>query len=255
MNNGVNILEVSKLSKSFDGVKAVDDVSFVVEKGTITTIIGPNGAGKTSLFNVIGGFVRQDAGSVALKGVSMDGLEPSYRASYGLGRLWQDIRLFKNMTVLENLMVGRKGQDGEGVLNNFLRRGSVHRADDETRDRAIGILKSIRLEAKQNNLAQDLSYGQQKLVALGRLLMNDAELLLLDEPTAGVNPVMIDEILDVIKGLVASGKTVLMIEHNIPKALGISDWVYVMDEGRIELSGAPSDVRKNPELREIYLGV
>jgi len=333
LSNSGDILEVNKLSKSFDGVKAVNNVSFSVKEGTITTIIGPNGAGKTSLFNVICGYLRQDSGEILLESmlqllhrllmpstrkeldkswnefvsvtearknvkvdgkpwlrflshhpwqyiskpfddnyvgalkefryallqdrtlISIDDISPSERAELGLGRLWQDIRLFKNMTLLENLMVARKDQEGEGVLNNFLRRGNVRRSESETREKAIEILKSIRLEEKQNSSAQDLSYGQQKLVALGRLLINDAELLLLDEPTAGVNPVMIDEILEVIAGLAESGKTILMIEHNIPKALRISDWVYVMDAGRIELSGTPSDVRKDPELREVYLSV
>jgi ABC-type branched-subunit amino acid transport system ATPase component len=257
LNSGIekSILRVTGLAKSFDGVKAVDDVSFGVIRGTITTIIGPNGAGKTSLFNIIGGFLGQDAGSILLNGVCIDSIQPPARASLGLGRLWQDIRLFKNMTVLDNLMVCRKNHIGEHVVNSFLHRKRVLRTEGEIRERAMQILKTLRLDEKFRSLAQDLSYGQQKLVALGRLLMNDAEFLLLDEPTAGVNPLVIDEVLGVIRNLVTVGKTVLMIEHNIPKALGVSDWVYVMDEGRIELSGSPSDIKNNPGLREIYLGV
>ena len=255
MNKNSHILEVVRLSKSFDGVKAVDDVSFTVKAGTITTIIGPNGAGKTSLFNVLGGFVRQTRGNILFDGIRIDGFSPSKRTSVGLGRMWQDIRIFKNMTVIENLMVSRKNHPGESVFNCFFQHRKVRRIEDDTREKAIKILKSVRLIELQDDPARELSYGQQKLVALDRLLMNDAKLLMLDEPTSGVNPVMIDEILEAVKKLVELGKTVLMIEHNLPKALGVSDWVYVMDEGRIEMSGTPSDVWKDKELREIYFGV
>lgn len=249
------ILEISSLSKSFDGLKAVDDVSLSIEKGNIASIIGPNGAGKTTLFNLVNGFIRQDSGSIHYKGASVDELSPTQRAILGIGRLWQDIQLFKNMTVLENLLVAKKSHPGEKVLNNFLAFRGVTKLENDNVYAAEKVLTFIHLEHKRNSLAQDLSYGQQKLLALGRLLMNDADLLLLDEPLAGVNPKMINDIQNLIKQLVTEGKTVLMIEHNLPKAMEISDVVYVMDEGRIELKGKPSDISEAKKLKEIYLGV
>jgi len=249
------LLEIQHLAKSFDGVKAVDHVSFAIEPGTITSIIGPNGAGKTTLFNLVAGFLRRDAGTIHYKGKAIDDLSPSQRAGLGVGRLWQDIRVFRNMTARENLLVAQKHQPGEKISNYLLRYKNVDKLEKQNREAAERVIKFIRLDHKQNSLAQDLSYGQQKLLALGRLLMNEAELLLLDEPTAGVNPLMIDEILALIQMLVKEGKTVLMIEHNVPKAMSISDWVYVMDEGRIELYGSPAEVSSNPLLKEVYLGV
>lgn len=249
------ILELKSLYKSFDGVKAVNDVSLSIESKTVTSIIGPNGAGKTTLFNLINGFLRQDAGSVHYKGAVIDNLSPAERALLGIGRLWQDIRLFKNMTVLENLLSARKNHPGEKILNQILRLKAIKREEAANKEAAERTLRFIDLWDKRNSLAKDLSYGQQKLLALGRLLMNDAELLLLDEPLAGVNPIMIERISDLVKELVAEGKTILMIEHNVPKAMAISDWVYVMDEGRIELSGIPAEVSRDPQLKEVYLGV
>jgi len=255
MKMNQTILEISNLSKSFDGLKAVDSVSLSIEKGTVASIIGPNGAGKTTLFNLINGFIRQDSGFIRYKGARIDELTPTHRAILGIGRLWQDIRLFKNMTVLDNLLVAKKNNPGERVLRNFFSARAVAELEKHNLDSAEKTLQFVHLEHKRNALAQDLSYGQQKLLALGRLLMNNAELLLLDEPLAGVNPKMINEIQELIRLLVAEGKTVLLIEHNLPKAMEISDVVYVMDEGRIELAGKPSDVSEAQTLREIYLGV
>jgi len=255
MNMSQPILEISNLFKSFDGLTAVDDVSLSIEKGTIASIIGPNGAGKTTLFNLINGFIRQDSGFIRYKGASVDELSPTHRAILGIGRLWQDIRLFKNMTVLDNLLVAKKNNPGERVLRNFFSTRAVAESEKHNLDLAEKTLQFVYLEHKRNSLAQDLSYGQQKLLALGRLLMNDAELLLLDEPLAGVNPKMINDIQGMIRQLVVEGKTILMIEHNLPKAMEISDIVYVMDEGRIELQGKPSDISEAQRLKEIYLGV
>ena len=249
------ILEILSLTKSFDGLTAVKDVSFSIEKGTVASIIGPNGAGKTTLFNLINGFIRQHSGFIQYEDRNIDSLSPTQRSILGIGRLWQDIRLFKNMTVLENLLVAKKRHPGEQVVNNLLAFRGVAQFENNTINAAEKVLKFIHLEDKRNSFAQDLSYGQEKLLALGRLLTNDAELLLLDEPLAGVNPKMINDIQELIRQLVAEGKTVLMIEHNLPKAMAISDIVYVMDEGRIELKGKPSDISEAQKLKEIYLGV
>lgn len=249
------IFEIKNLSKSFDGVKAVDGVSMSILPGTLTSIIGPNGAGKTTLFNLINGFVKQDTGGLHYKGSSINDLPPSKRAHLGIGRLWQDIRLFGNMTVLQNLLVASKQQIGEKLFNIFLNHRAVVKTENQYARDAEQVLQFIQLADKCNTLAKNISYGQQKLVAIGRLMMNEADLILLDEPFAGIDPLMIDKISQTIRSLASEGKTVLMIEHNLPKAMAISDYVYVMDEGSIQLSGYPSDVSVMPELKEIYLGV
>jgi ABC-type branched-subunit amino acid transport system ATPase component len=229
------VLEIRQLHKAFDGVKAVNEVTLSASRGTVTSIIGPNGAGKTTLFSLIDGFIRPDSGSISYKGNRIDALRPSRRAQLGIGRLWQDVRLFGKMSVLENLLVARKKHPGESVVNCLFRPRLVSQAEKDNRTGAEQILEFVGLKDKMNALAQDLSYGQQKLVALVRLLNNDAELLLLDEPTAGVHPSMIEEILVLIRKLAKDGKTVLMIEHNVPKARLVSDFIYVMDRGRIEM--------------------
>lgn len=249
------ILEISHLCKSFDGLKAINELSFSIENGTITSIIGPNGAGKTTLFNLINRFIQQDSGSIWFNGQNINALSPTQIAVRGIGRLWQDIRLFKNMTVLENLLVAKKVHPGESVLSNFLSFRRVAYSEKVNLGLAEEILQLIHLEQKRNGLAQDLSYGQQKLLAFGLLLMNNAELMLLDEPLAGVNARMINNIQNLIKQLKAKGKTVVMIEHNLPKALEISDVVYVMDEGKIEYMGKPSDILETRRVKEIYLGI
>lgn len=231
----MSVLEIKQLHKDFDGVKAVNEVCLSAASGTITTIIGPNGAGKTTLFNLIDGFIRPDSGSINYKGTRIDVLRPSRRAQLGIGRLWQDVRLFGKMSVLENLLVARKNQPGESVINCLVRRRRVSQAEKDNRKDAEKILEYVGLKHRLHDPAQNLSYGQQKLVAIARLLSNDAEFLLLDEPTAGVHPSMIDAILSLIKELAAEGKTILMIEHNVPKARLVSDFIYVMDQGRIEI--------------------
>jgi ABC-type branched-subunit amino acid transport system ATPase component len=249
------LLEVEGLSKSLGGVKAVREVSLALPGGMITSVIGPNGAGKTTLFNVINGYVRHDSGAIRYKGVEIGSLSPSRRASLGIGRLWQDIRLFGNMTVLENLRAAKKSHVGESLIACFLRRNAVRRVEAEVDESAEKILELIRLEDKRHSLARDLSYGQQKLLGLGRLLMNGTDLLLLDEPTSGVNPLMIDRILEFVRRLSAEGKTILMIEHNIREAANISDWIHVMNEGTIIRSGSPASIISSQSLKEVYMSV
>lgn len=249
------LLEIEGLSKSFDGVKAVRDVTLSIKAGTVTSIIGPNGAGKTTLFNIIDGYINPDAGTVLYRGRVIDGLSPAQRASIGIGRLWQDIRLFRNMTVMDNLLAAKKSHPGEKLLGYLLSYGSVRKVERECLTAAENVLSIIGLNNRRKAWARDLSYGQQKLLAIGRLLMNDADLLLLDEPTSGVNPVLVDEMMTLIRRLAGEGKTVLMIEHNVPKAVSVSDWVFVMDRGRIEMSGGAQSVFSDPHLTDVYLGV
>lgn len=249
------ILEIKNLNKSFNGIKAVNDVSLSIEKGTITSIIGPNGAGKTTLFNLVSGLLKQETGQIIYNSISINNYVQWKRALLGIGRLWQDIRLFSNLTVFENLLVAKKKQPGEQIYKTFFLQSKVTRFEKENIESAEKILSFVDLESKRNSLAKNLSYGQQRLVAIGRLLMNGSSLLLIDEPFAGVNAVMIEKISNLIKELTEQEKTILMIEHNVPKAMSISDFVYVMDAGKIALYGTPEEVTGNNQLKEIYVGV
>ena len=244
------LLEIRRLSKAFDGIKSVTDLSLSIQEGTISTIIGPNGAGKTTLFNLISGFIKQDEGNILFKGNSIDRLSAPQRAKLGFGRLWQDIRVFNKMTVLENLLVATKNHPGEKIVNCLLHPRAVARAEKEARVAAERILKSINLVHERDKLAEHLSYGQQKLLAVGRLLINDTQLLLVDELTAGVNPVMVDEILDILRSLTKQGVTVLMIEHNVLKARSVSDHIYTMMDGKIQSSARLPALQRTDILAE-----
>lgn len=262
------ILEARHLYKTYDKVSVVHDISLEVQKGTATTIsvlsdrgvhssiVGPNGAGKTVLFNLICGYIRPDKGAILFEDRPIDKLPAWRRAHDGIGRLWQDIRLFRTMSVMENLMAARKNPAGERMWNLFFNLKEVLNQEKQAREAAAAILQTIGLSDKRNALAQDLSYGQQKLLALGRLLMNEAKLLLLDEPMSGLNPVMIDKLEEVMHRLVSEeGKTILMIEHNIPRAMDISNYVYVISAGELALKGEPKKVLSSPKWKEVYWGV
>jgi len=248
------LLQVNRLSKSFGGVNVLVDVSIAISEGSITSVIGPNGSGKTTLFNVISGFVRQDSGTVDFRSQCIDRKDAAERAASGIGRVWQDIRIFGNMTVIENLLASTP-HPGEAIWRNFLSRRATAECERHLRESAMQTLTMLGLADKASGLASTLSYGQQKLVGLGRLLVHDAQLLLIDEPVSGLNGSMIAKVVDLMKGLRARGKTIVMIEHNVETALDMADYVYVMEEGRIELSGPPREVRNSSILREVYLGV
>jgi ABC-type branched-subunit amino acid transport system ATPase component len=230
---------LTDISKSFDEVKAIRDVSLSIERGSVTSLIGPNGAGKTTLFNLISGFITPDAGHISFKNRALDNLSATERAREGIGRTWQDGRLFKNMTLLDNLLVARRSQSGESIFNRLFKFNAVMKQEKENVSAADQVLRMIKLEQKRLSLASDLSYGQQKLLSLGRLLMNDDELLLLDEPTSSVDPVMLEQIAGLIRRLSEDGRTIIMIEHNVPLAMSISDHVFVLSRGRLSLPGNP----------------
>ncbi len=254
MNKTMNSLELIEVSKSFDGIHAVDHVSLGLEKGKITALIGPNGAGKTTVFNLISGFLKPDSGEISYKGHNIVGLSPWLVAGLGIGRLFQDVRVFNRMTVLDNVLAAIKAQRGERIFISVLARQVVVREEEKNRKKAMDLLRFVGLEDKATALAENLSYGQQKLLAIARLLAADTDVLLLDEPTAGVNPAMIKNILQVIRNLAAEGKTVAVIEHNMNVIIEIADWVYFMDDGQIVSFGLPRDVLGDPEVRRAYIG-
>jgi len=251
----MNNLELIDVSKSFDGLKAVDQVSIGLQKGKITALIGPNGAGKTTIFNLISGFIKPDSGQILYRGQNIVGLSPWEIASLGIGRLFQDVRVFNRLTVLDNVLAAFKGQKGEKVMVAILGRGKVLSEEARNKEKALELLRFVGLAEKASDLAENLSYGQQKLLSIARLLAAEADVLLLDEPTAGVNPAMIGQILKVARTLAEQGKTVVIIEHNMNVVVEVADWVYFMDDGQIVSFGLPKDVLGDPEVRRAYIGL
>ncbi|MDZ7364188.1 MAG: ABC transporter ATP-binding protein [candidate division KSB1 bacterium] len=248
-----NILTVENLSKTFDGLRAVDDFSFVVAKGRIVSLIGPNGAGKTTVFNIITGFLAADGGEVFYQGKQTNGL-PAYQiAQRGMARTFQDLRLIKSLPVIENIILARPQQSGEHFLSAVMRRKKLLHEEARNRQKALELLEFVGLADKQNNLAGALSYGQQKLLTLACCLAMEADLLLLDEPVSGVHPDMIAKMLSLITQLAAAGKTILFIEHNIEAVMQVADHVVVMDAGRKIAEGPPQMIKDNPEILEAYL--
>lgn len=249
------VLELKDVTKSFGGLVAVDSASLAFSKGKITGLIGPNGAGKTTIFNLITGFLKPDAGTIHFNGYTINGLPPFKIAQLGIGRLFQDVRVFDKLTALENVLLAKKEQPGENPLVSLFRRKTALDVEKKNMDEARRWLEFVELEEKEDSLAENLSYGQQKLLAIARLLAGGFEVLLLDEPTAGINPQMVKSVLDVIRRLAGEGKTVVVIEHNMSVIMEISDWVYFMDEGKVVTFGLPREILEDPEVRKTYIGV
>lgn len=251
----MSVLKVDHISKSFDGVQAVDGATMGFDRGKITALIGPNGAGKTTLFNVVNGLLPPDEGAVYYEGKNLIGLKPWAVARKGIGRLFQDVHLFDKMTVRANVLSAFPEQRGESILRSVFARWNVARQERALTEQAEELLAFVDLADKADELAKDLSFGQQKLVALARLLAADTEVLLLDEPTAGVNPGLMDRLLGTIEDLADDGKTVVIIEHNMDVVMQIADQVYFMDDGTVESSGLPEDILGDPEVRKAYIGL
>ena len=247
-------LIVRDIAKSWGGFRALDGVSFTTESHGLLGIIGPNGAGKSTLFSVVSGFIAADAGNVSLDGVALDRLGPAARARAGMIRTFQVPREFHHLTVRENLMAAAPGQSGEGLVGLFLRPGRVRAEEAAIRAEADATIDFLRLTRVADTPAGRLSGGQKKLVELGRALMAEPRLILLDEPFAGVNPVLIEEIMDRIRDLNARGIGFLVIEHDLGALSRLVPRFVVMDRGRVLAAGAPDDVLADPAVREAYLG-
>lgn len=247
------LLEIEHLNKSFGGIKAVNSCSFVVPHGKIVGLIGPNGAGKTTVFNLITGFLRPDSGKMKLDGVSLAGMKPDRIARMGVVRTFQMIRLFPHMTVIDNMMLAIKNER-EGLFDAIFRIPPLGKEEKHNEERCGEMLAFVGLETKKHEKAKNLSYGQQKLLEIARALIADPEILLLDEPAAGVNLTMLKKIGDILKRLRDQGKTILVIEHNMEFIMNLCDTVVVLDYGQEIAVGAPHQVRKNKKVLDAYLG-
>jgi branched-chain amino acid transport system ATP-binding protein len=252
------LLSVSGLTRRFGGLTALEQLTFSVEKGTIYSIIGPNGAGKSTLFNCICGLYRPDAGVVRFAGEEITGRKPHQIARRGIGRTFQNLELFRHMTTMENLMLGRHLHMKSGIwsgITMFHRRSRAAREEVEHREEVERIIDLLGLHAARDRYIWQLPYGTQKLVELGRALATRPALLLLDEPAAGMNFEERQDLLFWIADIRDElGVTIVMIEHNMQMVMGISDRVLALDFGRAISEGAPSEVSEHPEVVRAYLG-
>lgn len=247
-------LEIRNLSKNFSGITALDNVCLSIDQQEIVGIIGPNGSGKTTLFNCITGIFQDYEGEIIFDGEKITGLRPYQIALKGIARTFQIVRVFSKMTVLENMLVSVQEHYGFNLLKSFLAVQSVKQKEEEAREKAREILKFLGLQHLEFEYASNLSYGQQKLLEIGMALMSDPKILLLDEPTAAVNPVMINKIKDSVKELNMQGKTIVIIEHNVDVIMDICERVVVLDRGRKIAEGKPEQVRKDSRVIEAYFG-
>jgi branched-chain amino acid transport system ATP-binding protein len=247
-------LVVKKLNKSFGGVTAVKNCSFTVKNGSITGLIGPNGAGKTTIFNLITGLFKASDGDATFKGEPLLSLQPFEIARLGIARTYQMLRIFPELTALENLMLAHPGR-GEGIFDSFFRRTVVKEEERTKRERAKALLKLVTLEQFADTKAGALSYGQQKLLDIARCLATEAELLLLDEPVAGVNPTIRVKVKELLKALKREGKTIVLIEHDMSFVMDLCDEIVVLDHGVEIAIGPPSKIKKNKKVINAYLGV
>ena len=248
------MLEIKGLAKSFGGIIVADNIDLIMRSGRILGLIGPNGAGKTSLFNLVSGLYPPNAGSVSLDGKPLDGLPLHERARLGLARTWQHVRLFPSLSVLDNLIMGARHYPAESLATLMLRPGKIRAAATAASAKARDILARIGLPEAADKSIADLPYGQQKLVGVGRALMNDARCLLLDEPMAGVEGQAYEAMQKIVREVAHAGVAVCVVEHNIAFIRDLCDEAVFMFQGRILARGSIAELIDNPELTELYFG-
>ena len=248
------LLSARKLTKRFGGLAAVERMSIALGRGELLGLIGPNGAGKTTLFNLLAGSLRPDAGAIHIAGRDVSGEGAERRIALGVGRTFQIPRPFAEMTVLENVLTGGQRQAGEGIWMNFLRPGHVAAEEKAAVEKARALLDFVTLSRLEGEQARVLSGGQRKLLELARILMAEPQAILLDEPAAGVNPTLLELIIDRVLALNAQGKSILLIEHNMEMVARLCGRVVVMAAGRYLTEGTPTEVAENHAVVDAYLG-
>jgi branched-chain amino acid transport system ATP-binding protein len=251
----MNILELKNVNKRFGGIKAVADLSIKFEMNKVHGIIGPNGAGKTTVFNLITNFIKTDSGEIFFKGQRITKELTHKIVKLGLCRSYQDIRLFNKLKVIENVYIGLPNQKYDKIFKAIF-----GKAFEKSKERKINIKKAEELLDESNLLdskdmmADKLSYGQQKLIMMNRILATGAELILLDEPTAGLDGKQIEDVIETIRDLISKDKTIILVEHNIDVIMAISDFIYVLDQGMLVAQGSKKDIYKNETVLQTYMG-
>jgi branched-chain amino acid transport system ATP-binding protein len=250
----VALLDIRGLRHCFGGLVALDNVSVQVSEGQIKAVIGPNGAGKTTLFNIISGILQPERGSVLFDGLSLHGTKPYQVARRGISRTFQNVSLFRHMTVLENVMVGRHGRSRCGMLASALRMPAQRREEKAVRESAMTCLDFCGLAHAADVEVAALSFGQRRMVELARALATEPRLVLLDEPASGLNTKETDDLATLVTRIRDSGVTVLLVEHDMSLVMDISDEILVLDFGVPIAEGVPSDIRSDPQVIAVYLG-
>ena len=249
----VSLLKVDRLSKHFQGLRAVDDVSFEIRPGELVGLIGPNGAGKTTLFNCVAGALRPTSGTVGFDGATVTGMDPARIARLGLARTYQNLRIFPDITVFDNVSAGAIGRHGTSLASALLPWTARHR-DDAIAEATLAALDRFGLLRHADEPAGNLAYGQKKLLEIARALALAPKLLLLDEPAAGLNNSETAELADRIAGLRAEGLTILLVEHDMPMVMRVCERIVVIDSGSKIADAAPAQIRDDPAVRAAYLG-
>ena len=249
------LLEVKQLTKHFGGLTAVGDVTLELNEGELVGLIGPNGAGKTTLFNLLTGVYEPSEGTITLDGHLLNGKQPYKIAALGLGRTFQNIRLFKDLTVLDNVLIAFSNHHKKHVFASFLRLPAFYKNKEALKAKAIDLLKIFDLDRDADTLAKNLAYGQQRRLEIVRALATEPKILFLDEPAAGMNPQETAELTDLIRRIKEEFKiTIMLIEHDMNLVMDVTERIYVLEYGRLIAHGTPSEIKTNKRVIEAYLG-